>query len=194
MFISSFSFQTKIGVTQECYLRRHFSNSMTIVAICNIFGTFQMNFETLNARVCRGLLDPWGHEEVTEVGEEIGRLAWEGDRPSSERWRINGGRMRRWIAPALGKRHGELSLVRQRRRSDQMGYDRAQGGAEERQAERKCDRPREGVSRVKPDKPEEETILDMRRSYVAWSSIGYTGDHKVGQIATGRGEWCHIYF
>ena len=83
------------------------------------------------------------------------------------RWRMRGGRMRRWIAPALGKRHSGPRSVRQKKRSDQMGYGQAQDGAEERQAERKFDRHKGGLRRVEPGKSEEETIVDMRRSYVS---------------------------
>ena len=53
--------------------------------------------------------------------------------------------MRRWIAPALGKRHSGPRSVRQKKRSDQMGYGQAQDGAEERQAERKFDCHKGGV-------------------------------------------------
>ena len=95
---------------------------MTVVALCNVFGTFQIYFGILNARICRRLLDPRGHKEVIEVGGEIGSSMPERGRPSSERWGIRGGRTRRWIAPALGMRDGGQSSVRNRRRSDQMGY------------------------------------------------------------------------
>ena len=155
---------------------------------------FQICFGILNARVCRGLLDPSGQKEIVEVGGEIGRSTREGGRPSSKRLGIRGGRMRRWIAPALGKRHSGPRLVRQKRRSDQMGYGQSAGRRGGEAGREKVRPPQGGGEAGRARQARGRDNFGYEAFVFIMGQRRYTGDHEVGRIATGRGEWCHIYF